>query len=87
MNHQQMDPSERRRLLWDPECTLYSALQFIWAKLIFKKKIKNGVGDEKRERERLISSAIMEIKGLPLWLVTDGAKETCSPLTSGTMYP
>lgn len=40
-----------------------------------------------RERERLISSAIMEIKGLPLWLVTDGAKETCSPLTSGTMYP
>lgn len=52
-----------------------------------KKKIKNGVGDEKRERERLISSAIMEIKGLPLWLVTDGAKETCSPLTSGTMYP
>ena len=40
MNHQQMDPSERLRLLRDPECTLYSALQFIWAELIFKKKKK-----------------------------------------------
>ena len=29
----------------------------------YLKKKKNGVGDEKRERETLISSAIMEIKG------------------------
>lgn len=51
-----MDPSEKLCFRWDPECTLYSALQFIWAELAFKKKWE---GDKKR----LISSTIMEIKG------------------------
>lgn len=66
-----MDPSEKLRLLWDPKWTLYGALQFIWAELIFKKKMGWGI-----KRERLVSSAIMEIKGPPLSLVAVCAKET-----------
>lgn len=52
-----MECSEKKMcLLWDPEHILHDALQFIWAELILKK----------REKKRLISSAIMEIKGLVL---------------------
>lgn len=71
-----MDPGEKLSLLLDPKWTLYGALQFIWAELIFKKK-KNGVGNKKREG--LMSPAIMEIKGPPLSLVAACAKETCGP--------